>query len=147
MSTVTPAPEEDTATSVEKSNAETTSPSAETPSNPTKYAIVKEQEDKTTPTEQPELESVGVEEGTPVPSSPSEEVGHTTEQSPQPNPSNQKRPKRVRSRRLSFADEMPSGKLCEVTYHTNLHYAQQDNGGSSNGDNSNNSNGGCCTIS
>ena len=144
MSTVAPAPEEEPAATTGTTDATT----PEAPPSPTKYAIVKEEtkEGDGSPTTQTALEAAGLQgEGSPVPT----KEPPVEEKPPVPKKTTKTTPKkRVRHRRLSFAgDDGVGGQLCTVTYHTNLHYAQQDNGGSSNGDNSNNSNGGCCTIS
>ena len=126
MSSIAPAPTESATTDVSSTEttsadgaASNTSTTTETTNkevveSPTKYAHVEEGTPAFVEAE---------EEGTPI--QPEQPSASTPAESP-PKTQHKSKQKRVRSRRLSFADEIGGGKLCEVSYHQNLHYAAQE---------------------
>ena len=160
MPTVAPAPTSENAATAgtTTSGGEATANTATVADSPTKYAIFKENPDAaaaatttTTAADQSSKETVeSVEEGSPAIST---DGAAPSAQPPaaeaSPKPTKKKHTRRVKSRRLSFADEMDNGQLCTVSYHANLHYAKSNeplkkksggSGGVNNG-------GGCCIIS
>jgi hypothetical protein len=134
----------------ESKTADTTIPSAaslkstdtKNANSPTKYAIEVTEEGTPAPIEQPVEAMEVVEEGIPVPPVESANVP-----SPKPSPkTTSRKTMRKKSRRLSFADEVGDGQLCEVSYHQNLHYAQKEEIPKSN-KKKKNQEAGCCIIS
>ena len=150
MSTIAPASTPVETTTADGGAAARTKPDGEatanTPDSPTKYAIFKEDAVNPSPSKEDPVPSKeetveAVEEGTPAIST--DGPPPVVEAKPAPN-----RRARKRSRRLSFADEVDNGQLCEVSYHQNLHYAQMNETESKSGGSGNKKNGGgCCVIS